>query len=208
MPIQLVALPPSQVVLDETRFPDDDDSWIYEHLLHYCSLFDPLPAITVFVEPDGPALTRGHKYLRIARELERPRIRAVIDPASDERAVSGLTRRPDVETLDWAEIDRRERATPVAEVWHVFYFERPLTDEEKLRFTREVADFFEDLGWAARERARIGEVRHNDEERRAEFLARTPVADESWYAKYLATMTHFSREVVPIVSYQGRRFGG
>jgi hypothetical protein len=67
----------------------------------------------------------------------------VIQPSSARDSVMNLMRRSDVEKLDWDEIDTLERATPVVDQWHVFYFERPVTNDEKLRFDHEVAGFFE-----------------------------------------------------------------
>jgi hypothetical protein len=140
--VQLIEIPVELVRVDEARFPDRDRSQVFEHLVAYLSLVDTLPAISVRVEPAGPVVTRGHKYLRAARRLGRPVIRAVVGRASAPDAVDALMRRPDVTELDWAAIEAAERAHPVAEQWHVFHFARPLDQAEKDRFAAGVAGFF------------------------------------------------------------------
>lgn len=209
MAIQLIALPPEEVLFDEERFPDRDDSFVFEHLLHYCSLMETLPAIRILVNQDRIVVTWGHKYLRIALILARPKIRAVIDPASDAAATAGLKNQPGVEKLDWDEIDALERATPVVDNWHVFFFERPLTSDEKALFEAQIVGFFERLehpATAGADGSPIHCIRYDDNGPYAEFLARTPVGDESWYGPYLAVVKRFSSESVRIISYQGRRF--
>jgi hypothetical protein len=211
MSIQLIALPPEEVQLDEGRFPDRDDSLIFEHLLHYCSLLETLPAVRVLVDWEQVVITRGHKYLRIALQLGRSKIRAVIDPSSVANAVVMLKSQPGVEKMDWDEIDTLERATPMVDQWHVFFFERPLTKEEKTHFEIDVVHFFE--GLAHPTQAEVGAssvrcIRYDDQGPSAEFLTRTPVGDESWYGPYFAVAKRFSSEIVRVVSYQGRRFDG
>jgi hypothetical protein len=210
MPLELVALPPELVTIDESRYPDGDKTWVYDHLMHYCSLFDPLPAIRILINENGPVVTWGHKYLRISRALRRPLIRALIKPGSNEDAKASLLQRADVVKLDWEEIDAIERATPVIDQWHVFYFERALSAREKRRFDDEVAAFFVAAPRPAWDEADtiVGQVQHDDSEHRAQFRARTPVADESWYRDFLAAVNRFSRNVAKIISYQGRRFVG
>jgi hypothetical protein len=210
MAIQLIELPPKRVRFDEARFPDRDDSWVFEHLRHYLSLLDLLPAISVHVDEEGPLVTRGHKYLRIAQELDRRTIRAQIEPSSEAGAVAKLLSQPDVEELDWEAIDAGEQATPVVDQWHVFFFERPLSSDEKARFDREIAGFFtslDHLSSAAGEDVSIPRVEHDDQTRRAQFVARVHVGDESWYARYLAAVRRFSSEAARVVSFQGTRFG-
>lgn len=82
MPIRLVELSPEQVGVDESRFPDRDDSHVYRHLLFYYSLLEVLPAISIRVDEAGAAVTRGHKTPRAARESVRTAVRAIVQPAS------------------------------------------------------------------------------------------------------------------------------
>jgi hypothetical protein len=209
MAIRLIELPPQRVGFDDARFPDRDDSWVFEHLRDYLSLLESLPAISLHVDEEGPVVTRGHNYLRIARELGRARIRGVIQASSEAGAVAELLSQPDVQALDWEAIDAAEQATPVVDQWHVFFFERPLNRDEKARFEREIAGFFTGLdepSSAPREGTSVADVQHDDQARCARFLVRTPVGDESWYGRYLAAVKRFSAEAARVVSYQGRRF--
>jgi hypothetical protein len=68
IPIELIELPPKVVRLDDERFPDREDSWIFEHLRHYLSLLQTLPAIGVVVDELGPVVTHGHKYFGSRRK--------------------------------------------------------------------------------------------------------------------------------------------
>lgn len=82
------------------------------------------------------------------------------------------------------------------ESWHVYFFARPLTVEDKVAFDALVANVF----------SAAVRVVHDDSGPVAEFRAKTPT-DEPWFRKNLAAFTTFSGERVPIVSYQGTRFG-
>jgi hypothetical protein len=198
VPIELIELPPDLPVIDESRFPDRDSSLVPEHLEHYLSLFEPSPAIGIRAEPGGPVVTRGHKYLRAARNLGRRRIRAVIQPGSDPAATIELLRRPQITRLDWTEIDAAERTQPIADQWHVYYFERPLTEPEQRAFADIVIGFLLQAGNQVREISHTGD--------HAQFLATVPAGDESWFGPYRAATQRFSTEIVPVVSFQGRRF--
>jgi hypothetical protein len=199
MPIQLIEIPPDLPVIDESRFPDRDQSFIFEHLQHYLSLFSPLPAIGIRVGPAGPLVTRGHKYLLAARALHRPSIRAVIQPGSDTAATADLLGQPDVTLLDWTEIDAAERAQPIADQWHLYFFERPLNEAEQRQFDEIVIGFLNQAGYE------VQNLEHSGH--RAQFLVTVPAGDESWFGPYRAAAQRFSEETVPVVSFQGRRFG-
>jgi hypothetical protein len=210
MTVLLVELSPDLVVVDSTRFPDRDQSHIFEHLKHYCSLFDPLPAIEVKAESGGPVVMRGHKYLEIARQLGRPTIRALIHRSSDAAAVEALLSRPDVAQLDWRAIDAAEQAIPFPNQWHVFFFERPLGATDRECFHTRIVEF---LSAVAQERLRervnvpsVSAVLYDDSRNLAQFQAPTPVGDESWFAEYISRVEIFDRDCARIVSYQGTRF--
>src|SRR5579863_3024205 len=83
MKIQFIELSPSEVILDHSGV-GRDDGFVYEHLKRYCSKFTPLPAITVKLSGGKLIAVRGHKYLSIAVELRRERIRAVLQGATFE----------------------------------------------------------------------------------------------------------------------------
>src|SRR5258708_38067444 len=80
-----------QEVEEDRSVSVPDEGFVFEHLRRYCSEFDPLPAI--IVQPTGGKLfvTRGHLYLRIARDLKRSSIRAVcIGHSYQELASTGV----------------------------------------------------------------------------------------------------------------------
>ncbi len=201
-------LPPGLVRIDEAQFPACETRFIHEHLRYYLSQLEILPVIRVLVDEEGPVVTDGHQYLQIAQELELPAIRAIVEPFSEPSDLERLDGVHEVEVLDWKKIDALEQATPVIEQWHIFYFERVLTNIEKDRFDQEVAGYFENGDnfsmWSPEAHGLLERVVHDDMGPRGRFLARMPIADESWFPAYLAAVRRFSRDVVPVVSFQGR----
>ena len=203
MAIVLVEIPTTLACLDEDRFPDRDESHIFDHLLHYCSKFTPLPVITVIVEGRSATVVRGHKYLRIARALGHSTLRAVVDsPPSTPSDVADFLARPDVVELNWPELEAAERAQSTVRAWHVFFFERPLTADEKRDFEGRVANLFSPFS--------DGEplvICFDDRRQLAEIEGPTPEGHE-WARQHLATFAAFSQQRVRIVSFQGLRFPG
>ena len=197
MPILLVELPVSILELDESRFPDRDDSQILDHLVRYCARFDPLPAVTVTIEGEHATIVRGHKYLAAAHTLKRSRIRAVIGSPSTSEDVGAFLRRPDVTQLDWEAIERDEARVAEPMAWHVLFFGHPLSQDQKSRFAERMGTIFHPAPLR---------VLHDDSGPSAEFRAKTPVNDHAWATRLLEVLGDFAREQESIVSYQGRRF--
>jgi hypothetical protein len=195
--ILLVQIPVAVVSSDESRFPDQDSSHILEHLLHYCAKFEPVPVISIVVEAGSAQVTRGHKYLTVARMLGRQTIRALVTSPRSNVDVKNFIARTDVTILDWETIRAREAEERNPKGWHVYFFERALSAAEKTTFDEIVWGLFSD---------RTIQVHHDDVQAMAEFEAHTPVTDEGWGSRSLAAFSRFDREQVPIASYQGRRF--
>lgn len=210
MPILLVELNTDEVLVDESLFPNkDSDSFVYEHLRHYCSKFYPLPTISVRVYPESVVVTRGHFYLLIAKELGSQRIRAVIDSVSPEDLVAKFLQKPSVIQLDWKAIRQEESNNLYGYNWYVFFFETPLNTNNKNFFEDEVVKFFTKINfseWAEVPDQRIKNLSYPCSGRCAEFQAYIPIADESWYARARAVATNFHLKCVPIISFQGQKF--
>jgi hypothetical protein len=193
MAITLASMPVDQVV-EDPEFPDREGGVIFDHLLRYLRHFDPLPAITVIVRPDGVIITRGHKYLAAARVLGRDRIWAVVASPEESPAVRGLFAERTVARLDWDSIRAEEGKVSRPRGWHVTHFRRPLGLDERNAFIKAMEAVFE---------VSLTVVFESDY---AEFEADTPVSDAVWAARHLAALREFSGEVVTVASYQGRRF--
>lgn len=198
MSVLLIEVPVDAVSIDENRSPDNDERHILEHLVRYCAKFDPLPAITVVLDGMTARVVRGHKYLLAARTLGRRTIQAVIAGAPPPEQLKSFLLQANGKELDWEAIRSAEEQEPVLTGWHVFFFARPLTGQEKRTFDEVVASVFcgQDIA-----------VIHDDSGPLAEFAARTPVTDVSWARRHLESFAGFSQDYVPIVSYQGGRFG-
>lgn len=197
MTFVLFETPVESVRRMDLKYPDRQASFIFEHLLEYCSKFDPLPAISIAVEGDGLFVTRGHKYLDCAVALARPTIRAVLPTGSDE-VRKALLSRPDVKVLDWEAIKSREATDVRPRGWHVLFLQQMLSATQKLHLENEIREQFGDITLR---------VSHDDSRRLAEFEAQTPVTDIVWGRAWLDRLSTFSRHHVEIVSYQGDRFG-
>ena len=201
MPIVLVELPAADSSIDVTVHPSRDTGLIEEHLVYYCSKFDPLPAIGVEIDGARIIVKHGHSYVTVARLLGRERLRAVVLSPPSRPDVAAFLQRPDVKRLDVDEIRAREDADPTPKHWHVFFFTRPLSPEEKSDFDERVGRLFD--RWQGGGAVR---VTHDDARALAEFQAKTPVTDHAWARENLGTFSEFSRTRVPIASFAGRRF--
>lgn len=198
MAIMLVEVPTGAVTVDESKYPDRDTTLIFDHLVRYCSRFEPLPAIGIVLDGRTVTVVRGHKYLRVAKVLGRLTIRAVVVGAPTREELDGAITAAGGRVLGWEGIRDAEQNEPAPMGWHVFFFARALSAVEKASFERVVSSAFP--GVAVR-------VDHDDAGPAAEFEAPTPVTDESWARRHLIAFSAFSQECVPIVSYLGRRFG-
>ncbi len=200
---------PVSLAREDPQFPDRDTRNIYEHLkyvLSRSSLF-PMPAIHVNLEKGRLLVTGGHKYLKIARELGRSQIRAILssDSATKAELIGHL---PDGVTVVPNEELDREVKMPLVRGYHVYFFDEPLSPEAQKLFLSAIVGFFERL-----DSPLLNEtgkrVLHWDfpfDARCAEFEALFPLGDQSWFPAYLATAQDFSRNVARIASFQGARF--
>lgn len=198
-------------VCEDPQFPDRETRYIFDHLKYALSRPSPfpLPAITVSLIDGRLVVTKGHKYLRIAQELGRPRIRAMISsdalPASEfiKQLPSGAVVVPRKEL-------EREVMTPVLRDYHVYFFENPLDSESQEKFVRTFIGFFENLKtpFLKQSEKRVFSWSFPFDGYCAEFEANIPVGDKTWPPKYLKMSQDFSRNVARIVSFQGARFPG
>jgi len=203
MTIVLVELPVADSRINLSTHPCRDTGWIQEHLEYYCSKFDPLPAIGIEIDGSRINVRHGHAYVTAARTLGRQRMRAVVLSPPDRADVDGFLNRPDVKRLNVDEIRAREEADRTPRNWHVFFFDRPLSADEKGDFDQRVGTLFDP--WQQGDAIR---VHHDDARALAEFEANTPITDHGWARENLASFREFSHTRAPIVSYAGRRFPG
>jgi hypothetical protein len=200
VPPEVVTIPVSVIALDTKQVAERDTSFVLAHLTRYFSKFDPLPMIGVRIDGAALLVTRNPEYVEAARALGRPRIRALVESHASPEDLERFLARSDVERLDWkvllAEMDA---ADPSPMAWHVVYFERPLSVEEKQAFDREVAL----VGTAD---AMTAHVHHDDAGPVAELEAVTHVHDRRWVNELGYRLNQFSRNHVRIVSYQGRKY--
>ncbi|HEV2639069.1 MAG TPA: hypothetical protein VGX23_28250 [Actinocrinis sp.] len=194
-----IEAPVSMVVVDDARFPERDTNSVFDHLVRYLAHFDPTPAIRVRLEADNLVLCGHHKYLRAARLLGRERITMDVVGA-DPESFARLLDRPGVAELDWAQIDREERARPQTDQWHVLYFDGALDEQAAARFRTEVVGpLFTDDRTPKQYTVDLADGV-------IEFLAPTPRESRPFASRFLAALRAYSSDVVKIVSYQGTKF--
>jgi hypothetical protein len=198
----VVELPTQMVKVDEDRFSDLDRSLILEHLKYYFSRFEPLPAVTVRLVDQEAFVVAGHKYVAAAVALGRPRLRAIVDPASDGEAVSRLLALDGVQRLDLDALEKEEARNPVPLAWHIVFFGRPLTPEQRTAFSKAMGEL------AGSTRGSPPTVAYDESGTRAELRMPTPVFDHDWATDLLRALSDFHEAHTPIVSYQGRAFLG
>lgn len=198
MSILAATAPIDAITVDLVRFPDRDERLILEHLTRYCGKFEVPPSIGIALENGNAVVVRGHKYLRAFQALKRSTIRVVATSGTSSEDWKRFLTRPGVAELDWEAIRAAEDAERSPMQWHVFYFERPLAARDRAAFEALITSAFP-------ARAPL-EISYQDDGLVVEFEVSTPVAHE-WSRDYLASLIAFDRERVPILSFQGSRFG-
>ena len=199
---------PTTLISDDDRYPDQDSRYIYEHLKYFLSRPSPFPLPAIGVDfIDGKLVaTRGRIYLRIARALARPWVRASI--SSTLAATDLLQSLPQGIRIVPRERLKDEEEMKVVQEYHVFFFARPLAPEIQQRFITEIAGFFERLKSPLIEPGtrKVLRVEFPFDGHCAEFEALIPVGDLTWLEDYRKLCQSFSRDVQRIVSFQGARF--
>lgn len=205
MSFQFIEVSPPDVILDRSEV-ERDDGFIYEHLKRYCSKFAPLPAMTVKLSGGKLLAVRGHKYLSIALELHQERIRAVLQGTTFEdlrrQGVPGV-----LSVVPQTRLES-EQNTAVIAGWHVFFFKSTPSQEMADRIDARFRGFLnQSLPDALGSSHQVVIDSHFDFSGPCfEIKFPTPVANQAWANLYHAFISSVSNEVLPIATYQGRRF--
>jgi hypothetical protein len=200
---------PLTVIGDEEWRPADPQ--LYEHLKYAWTLPNPYPLPMIHVGEVGEKIVvqRGHKYVRVARELGHARIRGVFESELKDTAevLKGL---PQGIRMIPRDVLEREEAEDRVRGYQVFFFERPLTSQEQGRFLTDIVGYFErsETSLIASSEKRVFQYSFPFGGRCAQVEAIMPVGDHSWIAGFGGACIKFSREVVRIVSLRGEPFIG
>lgn len=202
MTFQFIDISIEDVSLDEAE-ADNESTLVYQHLKRYCEKFTPLPAITVKVKNGKLVVTRGHKYLKIARDLGRGRIRAVLLGETAE----GLRR----QRISFSaflvpnSVLEQEGTADVVNAWHVFFFKSQVTDEIARQIEIAIKNFInKSLPLAVRGQTMI-EFNCDLSAACIEIKFPTPVKDQLWMGSFILFYRSEMNRICPIESYQGRR---
>ena len=198
----VLELDPSEI--QEGSPPQEtDSSYVHGHLVYLLSLGGELPAVRVSVTPDGVMIVDGYRYLKVAKELKRSPIRAIVDRGSDKGSVETLARyRRVVHPKEW-----EGESSGIDSTWHVFFFHPPLDRQASDEFRALVEGLFRSSAsavFAALDTAPVKSFDVELESGRVAFEAETPWADEAWVSTFLSKCREFSEKRRPIWTYQGR----
>ncbi len=174
-----------------------DDSVVYPDLLRLLRHSEWLPAVRVKVEDGVLQLVGGAHFLRVARDLARPAIRASITqpvPANIE-CIPGFQ--------SWVsdELLAEEARQVWGDDWHVFGLSKPL-DTTALSQLRCQFDDFLDTSIGVRTQAWC----YDEGSRCLEIMFRVPLGDHLWIGRYLDFVRSAFADVGGLTSFQGRRF--
>jgi hypothetical protein len=136
---------PKTLRVDESVHPDSDESYIYEHLMYYCSKFDPLPAATVTLRNGLPVVIQGHKYVQSGSALGRQSVRVIITGDVSKEDMRSFLQIEGVKTLDWQSLLREERETSVLDAVHVVFFDEQLSSDQNRLFEEKISGFFSSI---------------------------------------------------------------
>ena len=200
----VLELKPTEI-REEDSPPERSASYVHEHLKYFLSLERDMPAVRVLIDAAGIHLLDGHRYLRIARELEKPGVRAVVDKKSDPQVVETLAKeRRVVHESEW-----EGQPSSLEFRWHVFFLEPPLDSFLVERVRALIAECFHESTSRVIETAGGALIRSLDvdpDSGRIAFEAQTPWADEGWISNFLSKWREFSQNRRAIITYQGRRW--
>lgn len=189
-------------------YVERDTQHIYPHLKHFLSLPRPfpLPAVQVGLRQKSLVLKSRAFYWQIARELGKATIRAALEVTDVDTGFLG--RLPKGVRLIPDEVLRNELAVPVVRGWHVYFFDGPLSENDRRLFQEKVYGFFEELKTPlideGVQRTFLCEFLYDCT--CAQFEVLIPIADKSWFKTYRNIGLEFSKKIHRIVSFQGARF--
>ena len=199
---------PPHHVNESPDFPDrDDDKFVYSHLLRCCEKYsEQLAAITIKEVNGSFVVTRGHTYLRIAKELGRDKVRAVlIGEGNDDFEV--VKEHPELEVVP-KEVLESESNIIGQEIWHVLFVEKDLDAQKADDFVQEFVSKVEmSLLEHNCESTQVTKANYFSEGPGFEFYFWTPSVNIPWANEYHRILNDLSTTYVRIVTYQGRLFG-
>jgi hypothetical protein len=206
MPL-LLKINPKDIHEDLANFPDNEHSFVYEHLKYYCSKFYPLPAITVGLKKNRFFVSRGHKYLHIGKELSHEHILCVLP--DEYQSTLDLNPSVKVEIVNFKDFDPHFQSDRIDIFDHVYYFENTLSESQKFEFRKLIESFFcvlkyaKHLGTAFKG---ISPIEFGAEDKCAEFKVKLTNPSGEWTHLYRSVTMKFSEDVAKIHTFCGRLF--
>jgi hypothetical protein len=207
MKYSLIEIDLNKIILNhQYEESHSEANFIYDDLCYFCSKFSPLPTITIEIKSDFIFVKSGYVYIRIAKELKRSIIRAVISDDSDKLRVIELEQLGEIKFLNWKEI--RDEETAIGFAFHVFFFEKDLSSNEEILFRKMVYKHFEFQEYLSEtERANaVNSFAYSKSDQCVEFSGLTPIDNTEFANRFLQRLVNFHSSVVKIRSYQGRKF--
>ena len=202
MSFQFIEVDPAEVQMNQEDL-ELDDGYVYEHLKRQHLTTPNLPAIKVEVEGHTLRAVGGHKYLAIARDLGRERIRAVIHNTTFEdlknARVRGLLRAIPNDELANETYERSQ---------HVIFFKSRPSENLAKSITDRFRTFLnESLPEVLPTNQKI-EIESNFDLSGPclELKFPKPVEIQDWGAAYRSFLYSIDKELLPIDTFLGRRW--
>lgn len=207
MSFEVIEVSLDAIEFDPSDAYSDKDGFVYLDLKRYLARYSLLPAIFVELRDNQFFVTRGHKYVSIAREFGHQRIRAIIFGVRihELRNVKGFIRTISREQLD-AEDKQHEVCNGLVDAWHVLFFKHPPQGPKIDKIIQKFETFIK------------ASVQQYCSELDIEFVfdpagpclelrfPTPPTENKKWSDDFLGLMVEISHTVCPISSYNGRRF--
>ena len=204
MSFQFIEVDPAEVQMNQEDL-ELDDGYVYEHLKRQHLTTPNLPAIKVEVEGHTLRAVGGHKYLAIARDLGRERIRALIHNTTFEdlknARVRGLLRAIPNDEFE-------SELIVVASDVHVIFFKTQPTEKLADLIRERFQTFLNDsLPEVLPPGTRI-EIESNFDLSGPclELKFPNPVGAHDWATAYRSFLYSIDKELLPIDTFLGRRW--
>jgi hypothetical protein len=202
-------VPDGLVELDESRFPNLDQSYRLSDLVAFHRLVDGIPPVHTVLEGARALVVGAHRYAEVSRILGRDRMRIIVRGPLDPEALAAFAAQPGVDEVDVAELLRREAAEPVIDQWHLVCFGQSLSaaqqEQIRLRIVAAVGagDRAPRPGTEEAGLFELDKLGFDPSRPSVRFVVRVLAEDQSWYGSMLAFLRKLGAEVAHVDTHQG-----
>jgi hypothetical protein len=204
MSITLLEVPIDAVLEDLHRFPDKDQSVIVDHLTHFASKDRMVGSIGVAISHGKIFVIRHHKYIVVVRRLGIAKISAAVESSDETTSLSEVAKSVGGDIVVETAVGLKAIDCAPSTQWYVLFFCRALSIEERENFAFMVQRFFDGFKEEAVEV--FSDFTFHSNGTCVEFKGYAPRFDGRRMAEFRRILIEFSRDMVKIISFNGRVF--